>query len=69
MKDHNNIKKDEAIANANLIAAASELLSACEVALKTLNELAAFEDEIDNDPGREILNKIERAINKAKGDL
>ena len=56
--------KNEAEANAHLIATAPELLAALELALTTLSSVACNEsDEIDN-----VKTEIANAINKAKGE-
>jgi len=57
------VEADEVLANAHLIAAAPQLLDACQVAL---GAMATF----DQDKGwvKEITSVIQQALSKAKGD-
>jgi hypothetical protein len=60
--DWNEAQKAEQLANANLMAAASDLLGACEAALANMQH---FGDTSQRD--WEVRDKLEAVIKKAKG--
>ncbi|MCK5608946.1 hypothetical protein KAR91_44140 [Candidatus Pacearchaeota archaeon] len=66
------VSKQPVKANANLIAAAPELLQACLCALadlEGLREEGLFDDSFGKPPQIETIEELEDAIKKAKGKL
>lgn len=55
------------IANARLIAAAPDLLEACEAAQKELNAIAGYSGAAGNWPLQDALEAVRAAIAKARG--
>ena len=64
------ISKPEAVANAQLIAAAPELLEAAEQSYEMIDTLAGLSswDARSEDEINEVMNRNLKAIKKAKGD-